>query len=202
MQRGPDYSLAPAVSAETLARAIIARQPRVSTIRLLKLAFLAETRYAERSGARLSDADWFSWKHGPFSKRIVNSVQSQPAAVIRHEQKEVFGKTANYDMPGPDCAPILPPAISTLLDDLLSVYGGEDTLPIVNAVYCTSPFLRTPSGRKIDLDGWARTSIKIRESSEVHGKIRAALQSESVLFSCTADLLDSLNEARISDRPR
>lgn len=190
----PDHATTP----ESLARAIIARQPQVSTVRLLKLAFLAETRYIEQFGSRLSDADWFNWKHGPYSKRIVNGVRGLPEDVVHHKERLVSDRRANYYTSGRNCAPELSSQVANFLDNLIRVYGGEDTQAIVSAVYRLTPFRRSQSGRPIDLDAWAHAVAQIKNSSDVQRRVLAALRDESVHFSSASELLEFLNEARLS----
>jgi uncharacterized phage-associated protein len=198
METKPRTVIHPAVEGGVLARAIIARQPRVSGVRLVKLAFLAEVRYSERFGRRLSNADWFNWKHGPYSKRIINDTNAQPADVVRHEQENVLDKMANFYYPGPNCAPPLPGEVSSVLDDLIAVYGEADTQSIVTAAYRSTPFARSTAGRKIDLDGWAAAMNDLKESPEVHSKIKSALESQSHAFSTASELLELLNDLRQS----
>lgn len=43
--------------------------------RLLKLLWLAELRHMQRHGSRLTDAGWYRWDYGPYSKEVVNKPQ-------------------------------------------------------------------------------------------------------------------------------
>jgi len=168
-------------------------------MRLVKLAYLAETLYAESYGRRLSDADWFSWKHGPYSKRVINSVRALDRADVGHEERTILGKTANYYMRGPQFVPPeLPAPVSQLIDDLLAIHGREDTQAIVSAVYRSPLFRRTRAGRSIDMDGWVSAMNRVRGSTEVRSNLQAALNSPASGFANAGELLEFLDELRSS----
>ena len=61
------------------AAALIARaHPHgLPQIRLLKLLWLAELRYYERTGNRLTSAGWWRWDFGPYSKDVINTVKRE-----------------------------------------------------------------------------------------------------------------------------
>jgi uncharacterized phage-associated protein len=187
----------PAIDAATLSRAIIARQTSVSGIRLVKLAYLAEVRYLERTGQRLSDADWFSWKHGPYSKKIVHGARDQAPAVVRREERQVLGTTANFYSAGPDCPPDLPAEVSTFLDEFLTVYGHEDTQAVISAAYRTAPFLRARAGKKIDLRGWGRSVSNFRSAPDVQAMVRAGFDGPRVKFRDVRELTEWLAAMRL-----
>lgn len=48
----------------------------VSQTRLLKLLWIAELRYCEKTGQRLTNATWFRWDYGPFSKDVINTAKA------------------------------------------------------------------------------------------------------------------------------
>lgn len=189
----------PAIDAATLSRAIISRQPSVSGIRLIKLAYLAEVRYLEHTGKRLSTARWFVWKHGPFSKEVVNSARDQPETVVIHSERSVMGKTAHFYTAGPECAPDIPREIGAFLDDIIETYGQFDTQAIISAAYRTGPFFNLPSGRSISFSSWRNRVAGFRSSPEVRAHIQRGLEGERFPFSDVEELTELLANLRVPD---
>jgi len=197
-QREPSTSGEPAIEVASLVRGLASRQPRLSGIRLTKLAYLAEVRYAAGHGRRLTNATWSSWKFGPYSQEVIDVARSLPKDQLTSSTEEVLGKVATYYRAGTDCRPDLPDDVGQLLDDLIAVYGHEDTTMIVSAAYRSTPFQRTPSGRRIDLDGWATAMNEALHASSLVDYLQGALRSERRLFSEDRELVEFLAATRKS----
>src|SRR5438132_9188105 len=115
----------PASTTEAIIRAIVLRQPKgASQTRLLKLFYLAETKYMAETGKRLTDADFFRYDRGPYSKAVVNTARLLPPDIVIGREQAVSPDVEGvFFSPGPDCAPDLPKEVDQFIDSLMSIYG-------------------------------------------------------------------------------
>jgi uncharacterized phage-associated protein len=182
----------------TLVRALASRQPRLSGLRLTKLAYLAEVRFAAGHGQRLTNAAWWSWKYGPFSRDVISAARALSPDLLTSSNEEVLGKVATYYRAGPECQPELPEDVTDLLDDLIDVYGHEDTTLVVSAAYRSTPFQRTPPGTKINLNAWAVAMGEATRDANLATHLQRALGSDRKSFNDAREVVEFLNATRKS----
>lgn len=175
----------PAATTETIVRAIISRQPKgVSQTRLLKLFYLAETKYMAETGKRLTDADFFRYDQGPYSKDVVNTARSlSPEIVIGREQAVSPDYEGVFFSPGPSCSPDLSEEISGFIHSLMGIYGREKTDAIVGAAYRSAAFLAAGDRQDIGFARWGASVEDFRKSSAIETAIREAVDREPI-FQC------------------
>lgn len=166
-----------------LAQAIIARQPKgVTQYRLLKLAYLAETRFAAETGRRLSKANYFSFDYGPYSKDLVNAAKNLPDSAAKRVQEPSIrgaGDMIRF-IPGAGATPSLSEEITRFLDSFFSAYGRMPTKDIVAEAYRSGQYPETPPSNDIDFGRWIAKTTVIRFSSDVIAAVDAAVKSLEV----------------------
>lgn len=184
----------PAMTTETLVRAIIARQPRgVRKKRLVKLAYLAELRYASRYGRRLSDADFFRHIYGPYSRRVIAEATRLSDSVVDREDGRVSGyegESTSFS-PARGCEPVMPPALRAFFDEFMSIYGRIETEEITKEAYRTAPFRAAQHEEEIDFAAWSKVVQSFSASPAVSSAITLSLKGKALY---TSDNFDTLTE--------
>jgi len=151
-------------------------------MRLVKLAYLSEVRFAAEHGSRLTEADYFSWNYGPYSKQIANRAKALPDSIVEKTVGSASEGVSRTFVPKPGCEPSLEPGIKSFIDSVLVSYGSLETNVIVRAAYRTAQFQRTKKGRDIDLDEWSRTASRVPSSTAVSAAITEGLRTQSASF--------------------
>lgn len=117
----------------------------ISQTRLLKLLWLAELRHFEKTGERLTDANWFRWDHGPFSKDVLNTAKKQ----LTLESAEVNDQTITM-LHSKKHSPIVDDETTKTLKDTMWVYN-KYTLDDMLKELSEDPFFKdSPYGRDFD----------------------------------------------------
>lgn len=122
----------------------------VSQTRLLKLIWLAELEHYMKTGEKLTDASWFRYDHGPFSKEILRTVEEEDC----FDQEEfmsshgVRAKLIRSDEATPEGDQ---DAIDTL-ESVVWKYEKYETSELLEEVYGDPFFEETPFGHDFDFD--------------------------------------------------
>jgi uncharacterized phage-associated protein len=172
---------------ETAAWLIAKQHPHgVSRTRLMKLLWLAEQEHMSQAGERLTDASWFRWEHGPFSKDVLNTVEDNPHNFSEERISTADGDDATLvhavsEQPGE-----VTNAEGEVLRRTVWKYDKHDFDDLLEEVYADPFFKATPHGQDFDfdaLDGYRDLSHipeeEIERAEEADGE---RYQSASAVF--------------------
>ena len=163
-------AMAPQSAAEVrdaAARIALAHPHGLPQVRLLKLLWLAELKYYERTGRRLTMAGWWRWNHGPYSKDVVNTVKRDTKTFRVERQQEESWQTGLVIHANPRA--VKEPSDREglrAIDDVLATYGEYTNEELVQEVYADPFFEATPFS--VDFDFAKLTSFRrtLPESEE------------------------------------
>jgi uncharacterized phage-associated protein len=130
-----------AASVDDVAAAILTRTGEVTTWKLQKLAYYAQSWYLVRHGKRLFEDDFEAWKHGP----VV------PALYRQHK-----GRNRVRDWPAGD-AGRLEPTDQAFVDEIVGRYGRFTAEALSRMSHMEAPWLVTRAGLTDD----AKSSLVI-----------------------------------------
>ncbi len=136
---------------DVAARIASAHPHGLPQIRLLKLLWLAELRYYERTGTRLTQAGWWRWNHGPYSKDVINVVKhdSRSFRVERQGEEPWQVGLVIHANPRAMKAPSDRERLRSV-DEVLSTYREYTNEELVQEVYADPFFQATPFSSDFD----------------------------------------------------
>ena len=124
--------------------------------KLQKLAYLAEIRYAEKYGARLSDLSFIRYYYGPYSSDIRNIEDEDDNIVIEGIQQNVYPMKKSKII-APEKVDKLEPEIEDYLKEVITQYNDKTEEDLEIIADNTEPFRETGNFKDpIDLDGYAK----------------------------------------------
>ncbi len=127
------------------ARITLAHPHGLPQIRLLKLLWLAELKYYERVGRRLTRAGWWRWNHGPYSKDVINLVKRDTKTFRVERQREEPWQAALVIHANPRAVrEPSDPERTRAVDEVLSTYREYTNEELVQEVYADPFFEATP----------------------------------------------------------
>lgn len=150
---------------EAALRITAAHTHGLSQIRLLKLLWLAELRFAEAYGERLTPAGWWRWDYGPYSKDVINTVRTDTRhfKVSRDDEATTAGGLA-ISAKAPPAGGTLSQRALEMIDDVVDMYGSYSTPELLTEVYADPFFEQTPHGNDFDFGRLADFRKDVTES--------------------------------------
>lgn len=157
----------------------------ISLTRLLKLLWLAELRHFETTGERLTDANWFRYDHGPFSKDVLNTAKKE----LTLESAEVNNQTITMLHSKKDPSIVVDDRNSALKDTIwiYNKYSFEDML---KELYEDPFFKDTPYGS----DGDFSQLPKYREIDLTDEQVKEICDSPTSPVNDLDELFDELEQ--------
>lgn len=136
---------------DAAARIALAHPHGLPQVRLLKLLWLAELKYYERTGRRLTRAGWWRWNHGPYSKDVINTVK-RDAKTFRVERQQEEPWQAGLVIHANPRAVKEPSDREGLqaIDEVLSTYREYTNEELIQEVYADPFFEATPFSADFD----------------------------------------------------
>lgn len=144
----------------------------MSQIRLLKLFYLAELKHIARTGRRLTGADFFHYKNGPFSKKVINTAHELVGSELELQER-VFrdGHEGLFFIPAKVRSPRVSREAAQTLDLIVKEYGRLSTEAIKDAAYETLPFAHSRMKEDIDFARWKRFAETFFERPEIRARV-------------------------------
>src|SRR2546427_8613108 len=174
-------SEAQAKKVEAVSGSLLARLEFVTDRRLQKAYYLAEVWFIEERLNRLTGVDFASWKHGPWSLHVRESIER----LERQGYVERIEKTARR---GPETEFLrvskATPAEGLSADEIAFLEDVTNQLKFLNSEKLTQvaketrPYRSTPPASRIDLDAYLESLLerhsKLADSSKVAAMVAAA----------------------------
>lgn len=136
---------------DAAARIVLAHPHGLPQVRLLKLLWLAELKYYERTGKRLTQAGWWRWNHGPYSKDVINIVKrdTKTFRVVRQQEEAWQTGVVIHVNPRAMKQPSDPEG-TRAIDEVLSIYREYTNEELVQEVDADPFFEATPFSDDFD----------------------------------------------------
>lgn len=139
----------------------------VSQTRLLKLLWLAELEHYSKTGQRLTDANWFRYDHGPFSKDVLQTI-NQAEGFVHEQFISSHGVRSKLILPTTEPGAEQTPEAETL-EEVLWKFSTYDTEELLDEVYAEPFFETTEFGHDFDfsrLPDHRRLPVSVEELEE------------------------------------
>ncbi|MHB1916570.1 MAG: type II toxin-antitoxin system antitoxin SocA domain-containing protein [Thermoplasmata archaeon] len=150
----------PAVEVRDAAARIALGHPHgLPQVRLLKLLWLAELRYYEETGKKLTGAGWWRWSHGPYSKDVINAVKRDTKTFRVERQRDEAWQTGLVIHANPRAVkqPLDLEGVRAI-DEVLFTYKEYTNEELIQEVYTDPFFEATPFSH--DFDFSKRTAFR------------------------------------------
>jgi uncharacterized phage-associated protein len=132
---------------EAALRIATAHTHGLSQVRLLKLLWLAELRYFEAYGERLTPAGWWRWDFGPYSKDVINTVRKDARHFeLSHDDEAHTAGGLAISAKAPAGNSTLSQRALNLIDDVVDLYSSYSTAELLAEVYADPFFEQTSYG--------------------------------------------------------
>jgi uncharacterized phage-associated protein len=154
-------------------------------VRLLKLLWLAELRHYEGTGSRLTDAEWYRWEYGPYSKDVVNAVKKERAHFEVEETQNEFGNRMLLVRAAKPLESKGAAAERQAIEDVLWLYKDFTTQEILYDVYGDPFFEGTPYSENFDFEKLASfrdTAVTEADANKLRSQRTAPLTDLAELF--------------------
>ena len=123
--------------------------------RLMKLVYLSDVEAAHRLKCPVSEARYYSYTHGPFSREVLESLRQMRGFWL--EEEEVFnpnGENAyRYSISAfPHQVLALPHSEAAIAEEMSERWGRASLREVLEHVYNSEPFASTDIGADVSLD--------------------------------------------------
>ncbi|MGI0128934.1 MAG: type II toxin-antitoxin system antitoxin SocA domain-containing protein [Thermoplasmata archaeon] len=152
---------------DAAARIALAHPHGLPQIWLLKLLWLAELKYYERTDRRLTRAGWWRWNHGPYSKDVINTVKRDTKTFRVERQQEETWQTGLVIHTNPRAVKELSDREGLrAIDEVLWTYREYTNEELIQEVYADPFFEATPFSDDFDFAKLKSFRRPVPESEE------------------------------------
>lgn len=143
-----EFPMPPTTTKDALAY-LLSRYPHgLSHTRAVKLLWLAELRYFEQRKERLTDAHWFKYDHGPFTKDIIITAELEDhlfsVSDVEWEGKSMRQIKVTGEIPA------VPETVSEAIDGVARMFNRDRLKEILEHVYADPFFESFEYGQDFD----------------------------------------------------
>lgn len=169
------------------------KAPLLTATRLQKLFYLAELRFIEKTGKRLTGAKFLNYYYGPFSHDVALVADEFEHKDIKVDKVKVKGHDARMYKPSAKETEVnLGKEEIGILKEVLGEWGFRKTKVIVKHVKEGEPFVWSEYGEEIDFDTYRRCCDKLYRDAKVRKQIKENIKTKGKVFSGTKELTEAL----------
>src|SRR5467141_2781793 len=128
----------------------------LNSVRIMKLAYLAELKAIETRGKKLTSAVFKNWFYGPFSDSVMKAIETASPEVKTQLRVTPKGRTGKFLLPAKSRVKIdLPSEELDILAQVADEWGFVDNETLVAQTKLSPPFKWTEFGQEIPFGEYA-----------------------------------------------